>query len=142
MAYRLKNRWVAVVGACVVAVALAHGAVADDLGQALDVGGNMVVASARSQDRIDELASDTDKLLADYRQVSQQVDSLRVYNKQLEELLAAQEAEKASLNEQIEGVTDVEREITPLMLEMIRLARELHRARHPVPLGRAPGAPG
>ena len=124
MNYRSRASWVAVAGV-VTAFALVQGAaLAEDLGQLLDVGSKSLVASARSQDRIDAIADDTAKLLADFRQVSQQVDSLRVYNRQLEELLEAQEEEKVSLTSQIEGVTVVERQITPLMLEMIQTLSE------------------
>jgi hypothetical protein len=48
-----------------------------------------------------------------------QIDSLRIYNQQLEELLAAQEREISSLENQIENITIVERQIMPLMKRMI-----------------------
>jgi len=76
-------------------------------------------AGAQSQDAIDKIADDTDKLVAEYRQVVSQLDNIKVYNKQLEELVASQEAEKTSLMTQIENVSSVEREIVPLMQRMI-----------------------
>lgn len=77
------------------------------------------VADARSQDRIDRLAADTEDLLGKYRETMRQIDSLRIYNQQLSELIEAQEEEIASLEEEIEAVAVVERELTPLMLRMI-----------------------
>lgn len=83
------------------------------------LGAGMQVASARSQERIDKLAEDTDRLLSDYRTVNEQIDSLRDYNGQLETLLASQNKEIGSLTKQIDDVTLVERKIMPLMSRMI-----------------------
>ena len=61
----------------------------------------------------------TDSLLAEYRVQIQQIDALRVYNTQLEELIESQNSEMRSLESQIESVTVVERGIMPLMLRML-----------------------
>jgi hypothetical protein len=53
-------------------------------------------AGTQSQVRIDKLSDETDKLLSEYRSVLQQIDALRIYNRQVEELIAAQQAEIAS----------------------------------------------
>ncbi len=79
----------------------------------------MNVAAAKSQEQIDGLSEETDRLLAEYRAQMQQIDSLRIYNRQLEELVESQNAEIGSLERQIENVTLIERGILPLMLEMI-----------------------
>jgi FtsZ-binding cell division protein ZapB len=76
-------------------------------------------AGAKSQVQIDELSDETDKLTSEYRSVLQQIDALRIYNRQVEELIAAQQAEIASQREQIDNVELVGRQVTPLMLEMI-----------------------
>ncbi len=94
------------------------------LDQVWEIGTGMQVAAAKSQERIDRLASDTDKLLADYRTVNEQIDSLRSYNSQLEKLLASQNEEITSLSTQIEDVTLVERQIMPLMERMILALEE------------------
>ncbi len=72
-----------------------------------------------SQNKISQLSEETEKLLSQYRIVRQQVDNIRIYNKQLEDLIGSQRREIASLQEQIERATYVEREITPLMLRML-----------------------
>jgi hypothetical protein len=92
---------------------------AQALDKALDIRTQANEAGAASQGRIDKIADETDELLRQYREELQQIEALRVYNEQLEKLLASQEAEKASLREQIEDVTVIGREVTPLMLRML-----------------------
>lgn len=76
-------------------------------------------AAAEAQALIDRLSDDTDALAAEYRKTLQETQSLRVYNRQLEELLASQDKEIGSLERQIGDVDVVQRQITPLMLRMI-----------------------
>ncbi|MBL6715316.1 MAG: DUF3450 domain-containing protein [Pseudomonadales bacterium] len=81
---------------------------------------NDIHSQARSaQARVDELTEETRKLLNDYKTVMKEVEGLRVYNAQLERQIASQEREMAELNQSIDEVTLVERQITPLMLRMI-----------------------
>ncbi len=75
--------------------------------------------SAAVQKRIDEISDRTDDSLAKYRTALKQIDSIRVYNHQLRELITSQEAELASLREQLDRVEIVGRSVTPLMLRMI-----------------------
>jgi DNA repair exonuclease SbcCD ATPase subunit len=92
---------------------------AQALERALDLRTKANETGAASQDRIDRAADETDDLLRQYREETQQIEALRVYNAQLEKLLASQEEETASLREQIENVTVISREVTPLMLRMV-----------------------
>jgi septal ring factor EnvC (AmiA/AmiB activator) len=75
--------------------------------------------SATVQRRIDELSDQTDELVAKYRTVLKQIDSIRIYNHQLRELITSQEAELASLQDQLDRVEIVGRSVTPLMYRMI-----------------------
>jgi septal ring factor EnvC (AmiA/AmiB activator) len=75
--------------------------------------------SATVQRRIDELSDQTDELVAKYRTVLKQIDSIRIYNHQLRELITSQEAELASLQDQLDRVEVVGRSVTPLMYRMI-----------------------
>jgi hypothetical protein len=75
--------------------------------------------SVESQKRIDKVDDQTDDMAATYRSTLDQIESLRVYNAQLDKLLAAQDTELASLAEQIGNVTVIGREVTPLMLRMV-----------------------
>ncbi|MCG8588168.1 MAG: DUF3450 domain-containing protein [Proteobacteria bacterium] len=103
-------------GAALLAPSLAHGA---ELGQVVQVRSQGNAASAQSQQRIDGLSDQTDKALAEYRSVLKQIEALRRYNSQLEELIQSQKAEMASLRNQIDNVTVVGRQVTPLMQDML-----------------------
>jgi septal ring factor EnvC (AmiA/AmiB activator) len=76
-------------------------------------------ASARTQGRIDKLSEEAGELLAQYRAVQQQIESVRAYNAQVEKMLEAQREEIRNLQGEIGKATDVGREMTPLMLRMI-----------------------
>ena len=89
------------------------------LAQAVTQDRNINQAGAASQGRIDALADDTSKLLAQYRAANQQIDTLKVYNNQLDKLVLSQTAEMTSMQRQIDSVVDVERGIRPLMEDMI-----------------------
>jgi hypothetical protein len=75
--------------------------------------------SAKSQARIDQSSEETDRLAAEYREVLAQIESLRIYNEQLSQLLASQDTELAGLRRDIENVTVIGRQVTPLMLQMV-----------------------
>lgn len=75
--------------------------------------------ATKSQGRINQIDDQTDLMASEYRAVIDQTQSLRVYNAQLEKLIAAQNAELASLTEQIGSITEISREVTPLMLRMV-----------------------
>lgn len=76
-------------------------------------------AAKQSQQKIDSLNQETDKLFNEYKVVSKEFDGLRVYNAQLEKQIANQLKEMQSINDSIEKVTVIERQIVPLMLSMI-----------------------
>ncbi len=71
------------------------------------------------QVRIGQLSDQTSELLGEYRVTTQQLDRVRIYNDNLARLVADQEAEKASIQQQLEDFVVVEQGIVPLMLEMI-----------------------
>jgi len=93
---------------------------ADRLSQILKVENQTTKFAQASQKRINVLADDTQKLLDQYREVTDQVDTLKIYNNQLDNLIASQNREMKSLKHQIDNVTVVNRQITPLMLDMIK----------------------
>ncbi len=72
-----------------------------------------------TQDRVEALSDATDDLLTLYQAALRQHESLRIYNRQLDALIASQEVERASLEEQTDRVELVSRDVTPLMLRMI-----------------------
>ena len=72
-----------------------------------------------SQAKIDALTEETRQLLSQYKTVLKQIEGLRVYNRQLDKQIAAQNREMGQLATSIDEVTIIERQITPLMLRMI-----------------------
>jgi hypothetical protein len=75
--------------------------------------------SAGVQKRIDGISDETDSLVAQYRTALKQIDSIRIYNGQMRELIGSQDAELASIIDQLDRVDLVGRSVTPLMLRMI-----------------------
>ena len=74
---------------------------------------------ATAQKTIDKLDNERDALLADYRVTLEQLGNLIEYNEQLRNLIKSQEVEMVSLKEQIERITGIERDIVPLMNNML-----------------------
>lgn len=104
----------------VLAVGAAGGpAVASQLDTILSTANEVHDQARRSQVRIDQLSDEARRLLQDYRTVLKEIEGLRVYNRQLDRQIAAQEREKTELNESIETVTLIERQIMPLMVRMV-----------------------
>ncbi len=75
--------------------------------------------SQASQQRINNINDEIQKRLADFRAVVKENDGLRVYNRQMEKQISNQQNEMQELDESIDNVTVIERQITPLMLRMI-----------------------
>jgi hypothetical protein len=99
--------------------ALASPALGADLQIALDERTKANDAAIESQKRVDGVSDETETMLADYRGALKQIDSLNIYNGQMRELIAAQEEELASLQDQVDRVELVGRAVTPLMAKMI-----------------------
>lgn len=77
-------------------------------------------ASNRSQKKVNTLDDRRAKLLASYKEQSAKLDSARVYNEQLEEMILSQKEEMLSLKRQLGSIDRTSREIMPLMKEMVR----------------------
>ena len=76
-------------------------------------------ASAASQQRIDRLADDTEKMLAEYKLVLRQYDTLKRYDDQVERLVRSQEQELAAIDEQLAGIEATQQGVVPLMGRMV-----------------------
>ncbi len=74
--------------------------------------------AAESQKRIDETASETEKLASRYRRELKVIDGLKVYNALLQKQVDDQNREKRTIAESIDEIAVVERQILPLMLRM------------------------
>lgn len=108
-----KALFAAALGACVAVSA------ADPVGQAVDAAIDGTRADKASQQRVNQVDDQTRELLERYRSALWQSQQLNVYAKQLEELTAAQDGEKESLQRQLAEIERTERELLPLMLRMV-----------------------
>ena len=77
--------------------------------------------ASQSQQKIDALADDTKDLVQEYKSTLQKIDSLRVYNNQLEILIKKQDEQLLSISRQLRSVEETQRNIVPLMLHMIEV---------------------
>ena len=92
-------------------------------GAEADVASKMVLKSdkdsAAIQQRINALDDDTRDKLEETRQLLARAEQLALYNSQMEAIIADQEEEKLSLDQQIEDINDTEQGILPLMQLML-----------------------
>lgn len=73
----------------------------------------------KAQDEIDTLSDQTGDLVAEYRQILKVIDGLKVYNQLLETQVANQQSEIDTLQQSLDEVAAIERQIVPLMVRMI-----------------------
>jgi hypothetical protein len=75
--------------------------------------------SASSQTRVSGMARQTQDLLAEYRTIVRETESLKIYNDNLQRVVNDQRNEAQSINRQLAGLEQTNRGVVPLMLEMI-----------------------
>jgi len=92
---------------------------ANTLEAILKVGEEKTAAAKQSQAKIDRLAEEARDLLTDYKTVMKQVDGLKVYNARLQRQIANQERRIADIDESIDEVTVIQRQMMPLVIRMI-----------------------
>lgn len=117
--HRMKNVFVAAlisVGTLVGTVAVVQASTLDSI---LKVGEDKNSAARKSQAKVDRLADETRDLLSDFKTVMKQVDGLVVYNDRLQRQIENQLQRIGNIEESIEQVTIVQRQMTPLVIRMI-----------------------
>jgi len=87
--------------------------------QVITEGEKRADAGAAEQQRVEQIANQTDDLLVEYKTVTKVVDGLLTYNSLLQRQVDNQEAEKVALSESIDNVALIERQIVPMMTRMI-----------------------
>ncbi len=106
-------------GLALAAMPLAAQAQEQTLNQSETTQNQIVQDAASTQAKINGLSDQTQKLLSDYLVAVQRTDQLKKYNANLQGLINNQQANIASLNNQLNHLTDVEHGIVPLMEQMI-----------------------
>jgi len=76
--------------------------------------------AASTQAKVNNLAKETDAAVSEYRQILSKTTSVDLYNQQLQVLLTSQTEEIASLQLQLDSLESTQREIMPLMFNMLQ----------------------
>jgi hypothetical protein len=117
--HRLKNLLIAALVASGALAGTVASVQASTLDSVLKVGEAKNDAARKSQAKIDRLADETRDLLTDYKTVSKQVDGLKVYNTRLQKQIDNQLIRVGEIDEAIDQVTIISRQMTPLIIRMI-----------------------
>jgi hypothetical protein len=117
--HRLKNALIAALVSAGALVGAAAAVQATTLDQILAVGESRNDAARKSQAKIDRLADETRDLLTDYKTVMKQIDGLQVYNARLQRQIDNQMKRIDEIDESIDQVTVIQRQMTPLVIRMI-----------------------
>ena len=110
-----------------VALASASALAQVNIDQVTEEGVKRADAGAAEQQRIEQIATQTDELLAEFNTLAKVVDGLKTYNSLLQRQVDNQEAEKAALSESIDNVALIERQIIPMMTRMLDSLEEFIR---------------
>lgn len=102
-------------GALMGSVAMAD----QSLDAVLQAGQAKTTFAQESQKRIDRLAQETDDLAQEFKSQNKLIDDLRVFNAQMEKQVAKQLTVVTELDQSIEKVTVIERQIQPLIFRML-----------------------
>ncbi len=100
------------------AVLIAAGAAQAQIDTALNVARQSTEAGAQAQGQIDSLAEQADDAERQYIALQDQIQSQEVLVQQQQVFLRSQDNELTSLNRQLERVETIERDLTPMLLEM------------------------
>ncbi len=92
---------------------------ADEIAVIQSEGKRRIGENRAAQETINRISDRTADLVAEYETQIKIVDGLRVYNDLLDKQIADQAAEMAAMEQSIEQVSTMERQIVPLMVRMI-----------------------
>jgi hypothetical protein len=91
-------------------------------------------AAAKSQIKIDTIQEQTQDMIVEYRGVVDETEINKVYNDHVAKLVAAQNADIASLEGQIKEIENTKRNVVPLMYRMIDMLEKFVEADMPIKL--------
>ncbi len=92
---------------------------AEVLDSAIDTKLKSQEQTVKSQKTIDDLTSQTQDMMQQYRDAIRKIDSLNTYNGQLSKLVKQQKTSLNTIQRQLDNVEETQRSIVPLMLKMI-----------------------
>ncbi|WP_394150821.1 DUF3450 domain-containing protein [Vibrio maritimus] len=92
---------------------------ANDFNSARNVEAQTITQSAQSQARINKSSDKAFELKSDIAMLEQEVANLEVYERHLKAVVGNQEEEMASINVQLEQISDTRQGVVPLMYKML-----------------------
>ncbi len=109
----------------ILALMLVSVAATAQLQTAVQVVTNTNNAAQTSQTSVNRLNDQTEDLLVQYRTVLSEIESLQVYNQQLEAVVNDQNSMIQSMNEQMTELESTNRAIVPMVIEMVDMIRKI-----------------
>lgn len=109
-------------------------AAATTLADVTNAGIQNAKASAKSQEKINDLYDQSQELLNEYRSLVEQTENLKVYNDHVNTLVTDQNATLTSLDKQIGTIEGTKQGIVPLMYKMIDTLEAFIKADMPIDL--------
>lgn len=91
----------------------------DYLEPVVNVASQINESAADSQQKINSITNKIDSKIQQFKTINKETDGLRIYNTQLDKQIKSQMDEMVALNQSIDEVSVIERQITPLMMRMI-----------------------
>ena len=76
-------------------------------------------ASSKTQDKVEKLDDERSDLVAEYRTLLEQLESLERYNAEVSSMVGAQEEEMTAIQGKIDQVVGMQRDVVPLMVDML-----------------------
>ena len=113
----LKRFGVSAITAALLSVSA--GSIAADSGSVISTQAKTNTSAQVSQQKIDGYAESAESMLAEYKGLLRQIDSMKVYNEQINRMVQSQQGELDSLNNQIAQIDQTATEVVPLTLKMI-----------------------
>lgn len=92
---------------------------ADSLDNARNIEHQTNQVAQNAQQKIDANSDQSFQLQAEVERLQDQIDNLSLYQAHLKKLVASQEAEKTSIDEQLTNITETRQGVVPLMYHMI-----------------------
>ncbi|MFY8299139.1 DUF3450 domain-containing protein [Pseudoalteromonas sp. SS15] len=100
-------------------LATATGVHANSLNPVVEKSAAINDSALKTQGKIDSISDSMQSKLQQFKTLNKEIDGLMVYNSQLDKQIQNQLAEMADINASMDQVSVIERQITPLMLNMI-----------------------
>lgn len=92
---------------------------AEPLDASIAIEKTVATNASKSQKKINRFAEQTLDMSMQYKAALRQIESLKIYNNQLEALISSQEQDMLTIQDEIDNIDETERGVVPLMNEMI-----------------------